>query len=230
MKTLFCSYSHSIECAYIIRVKGNLLSEKSAQECAASCDKVEMPYAFWDAYDGTSESIMEPLHHSQFMRFLKVTDHYLTKTEVACALSHISLWAKCVEEDRPIVILEHDALLLKQVKEHSLFNSICYLGSKEQVFGKWGVYKTPPHSAEGPNYHFMNRAHAYSIDPAVAKNMLAHVLKYGINMPLDMILRADIFPMHQAGIFAYDNPSEETTISARPNGGRSTVRNYELLL
>jgi hypothetical protein len=81
----------------------------------------------------------------------------------------------------------------------------------------------------GKNYHFMCRAHSYSIDPAVAKNMLAHVLKYGINSSLDCMLRADIFPMHQMGVYAYDEGSlANTTILNRAGTDRSTVRNDDL--
>jgi hypothetical protein len=61
--------------------------------------------------------------------------------------------------------------------------------------------------------------------------MLAHVLKYGINAPLDIMLRADIFPIHQMGIYAYnhwDNDKQNTTILGRPLEGRSTVRNDRL--
>ena len=62
--------------------------------------------------------------------------------------------------------------------------------------------------------------------------MLAHVLKYGINAPLDIMLRTDIFPVHQMGIFAYDvkegDIHENTTILGRPKEGRSTKRNDKL--
>jgi hypothetical protein len=115
--------------------------------------------------------------------------------------------------------------------QHAVFNSICYLGSNEQVNQGWQVLPTPPHASEGPNYHFICRAHSYAIDPSVAKNMLAHVLKYGINAPLDIMLRADIFPIHQMGIYAYnhwDNDKQNTTILGRPLEGRSTVRNDRL--
>jgi hypothetical protein len=182
----------------------------------------------WDAYDGTRGEIVPPEHHGQFMRLLKVTDHYLTRGELACALSHISLWLRCVEMDRPIVVLEHDSIMVKPYTDHGVYNSICYLGSNEQVNMGWGVYATPPHASEGPNYHFICRAHAYSIDPAVAKNLLAHVLKWGINAPLDIMIRADIFPIHQMGVYAYDKKRNDTTISGRPKEGRATLRNDDL--
>jgi hypothetical protein len=58
--------------------------------------------------------------------------------------------------------------------------------------------------------------------------MLAHVIKYGINAPLDIMLRADIFPIHQMGVFAYDEKGVETTILNRPKEGRTTKRNDNL--
>jgi len=39
---------------------------------------------------------------------------------------------------------------------------------------------------------------------AGAKNMLAHVIKMGICAPLDILIRADIFPIHQMGVYAYN--------------------------
>jgi hypothetical protein len=191
-----------------------------------------MPYEFWDAYDGTKDSIIPPSHHSDVMKMLKVTDHYLTRGEVACALSHISLWAKCVADDKPMVIFEHDSIMIQPYRQHSVFNSICYLGGHEQAVQGWKVLPTPPHASEGPNNHFICRAHAYAIDPAVAKNMVAHAIKYGINAPLDIMLRADIFPIHQMGMYAYDAMVDklETTILGRPKEGRSTVRNDQLTI
>lgn len=230
---LFFSYNLDVDKAYIIRVKGNEKSERLARRCADSCGQVGMPYQFWDAYDGLSGELKPPAHHGQVMNLIKVTDHYLTRGEVACALSHISLWAKCVEQDKPLVILEHDAVMVQPYLKHNVFNSICYLGSNEQVNQGWGVYPTPPHASEGPNYHFICRAHAYAIDPAVAKNMLAYVIKMGICAPLDILIRADIFPIHQMGVFAFDvyeevDKMKETTILGRPKEGRSTLRNDKL--
>lgn len=233
MKSLFFRYDQSVDSAYIIRIKNNTLSENFAERCAKSCAEVSMNYEFWDAYDGTSDCIVPSSNHIGIMPMIKLTDHYMTRGEVACALSHISLWQKCVLDDKPLVILEHDAIMLAPYKTHAVYNSICYLGSKEQYKDGWAVYPTPPHASEGPNYHFICRAHAYAIDPCVAKNMIAHVLKYGICAPLDILLRADIFPIHQMGIFAYDDneiKDNKTTIKGRPIEGRSTFRNDNLIV
>jgi hypothetical protein len=217
--------------AYIIRVEGHEDSEEKSAHCAESCDKVGQEWEYWEAYNGLDGEIKDASHHNAIMECLKVTDHYMTRGEVACALSHISLWAKCVIEDQPLIVLEHDAVMVEKYEHHAVYNSICYLGGHEQVKQGWKVLPTPPHASEGPNYHFICRAHAYAIDPAVAKNMLAHVLKMGICGPLDILLRADIFPIHQMGLYAYnewDGDKMNTTIKGRPLEGRSTERNDDL--
>lgn len=230
MKSLHFSYDMDVSAAHIIRIKNHSVSELKAAVCAKSCEDVGMPYHFWDAYDGTGETILPPpaLTNYPVMACLKLTDHYLTRGEVACALSHISLWAKCIIDDKPLVILEHDSIMMRPYLKHILYNSICYLGSIEQQKMDWGVYPTPPHGTEGRNYHFILRAHAYAIDPAVAKNMLAHVIKHGICASLDMMLRADIFPIHQIGLYAYDNQDGTTTIKGRAESGRTSTRNDNL--
>lgn len=225
------SYNMQPSKAYIIRVEGLEDSEKKSAHCAESCDKVGQEWEYWEAYNGLDGEIKDASHHNAIMECLKVTDHYMTRGEVACALSHISLWAKCVIEDQPLIVLEHDAVMVEKYEHHAVYNSICYLGGHEQVKQGWKVLPTPPHASEGPNYHFICRAHAYAIDPAVAKNMLAHVLKMGICGPLDILLRADIFPIHQMGLYAYnewDGDKMNTTIKGRPLEGRSTERNDDL--
>lgn len=213
--------------AFIIRVRGHAVSERLAARCANSCEQVGQKYELWDAYNGIEDRIVEPHHHNTIMSLLKVTNHYLTRGEVACALSHISLWAKCILLDKPIVILEHDAIMLRPYITHPFYNSIGYLGGREQVANRFDVKSIPPHASDGPNYHFICRAHAYAIDPIVAKNMLSYVIEKGICISLDMLLRADLFPIHQMGLFAYDL-EDETTILERSENGRNTKINEKL--
>lgn len=228
MRSLSFGYEMNVGMAYIIRILGHKGSEERAARCADSCAKVGMPFTLWDAYDGTGGSLVEPDHSSgsDFMRMLKLTNHYLTRSEVACVLSHVSLWRHCVQTDRPLVVLEHDAVMVRPYVSHLLYNSICYLGCSEQALGGWSVLPTPPHGSDGPNYHFILRTHAYAVDPAVAKNLCAYVLQNGICRSADTLVRADIFPIHQNGVFAHDVRDGHTTIVNRERNDRS--RNDDL--
>lgn len=221
MLNLYYSHNTEVESAYIITIKSNKTSEKLSKRCQDSCSKVEMPAKVWYAYDGTGETIVEPEHlkDDSVMSMLKVTNHYLTKSEVSCILSHISLWLRCIKLDRPIVILEHDAIMVKKVQQLGSYNAIVYLGGVEWASNSFNICDIPPHGSEGPNVHFICRAHAYAIDPQVAKNLVAHVLKMGIYTSADCIMRTDLFNITHMGLNAFDAPGKSTMISRKTEWG-----------
>jgi GR25 family glycosyltransferase involved in LPS biosynthesis len=200
--------------AYIITLKNNKISEKLSKRCQESCIVAGQPFKIWEAFDGTSGEIYYPEHlvGQEHFKFLKQINDRLTVTEIATILSHYSLWAHCVSIDIPIVILEHDAIMYKKYVWHDGWNQINYLGNYTQIETGWPSF--PPHSSATKNYKFICRAHAYAIDPAIARQLISHVIKFGLSAPADMLIRADIFPIVQTGFYAFDAP-EETTITGR---------------
>ena len=218
MGIIYKKYNLNVEKAYVIRVKGNSTSESLASRCIKSCDKVNMPCQLWDAYNGLGNTIIPPdnLKDHVLMNMIKITDHFISSGEAACALSHISLWSKCAEIEKSIVILEHDSIMIQPYYEHKLYNSICYLGNHEQVSYENPVKLTPPFGTYGSyGFPFICRAHAYAIDPTIARSLLSYVLKHGIIGPLDAMMRADLFSIHQIGVYAYDDDTSQTTILQR---------------
>ena len=208
---------HQIESAYIITLKNHLLSENLAKRCYESCAAFDMPAKKWDAFDGTSgQNIVVPKHlqHEGYIKFLRPLNLKLSTTEIACVLSHFSLWCHCIVVDKPITILEHDVIIVKEIKYHKNKNTINYLGYKEQYENN--SIQTPPCfvSIEGYNYTFMRGAVAYSIDPSVARSLVSYVIKEGITKPTDVLIRSDYFSVHQDDIYAY-NTDEHTTIHNR---------------
>ncbi len=205
--------------AYIITLKGNETSERLSARCQQTCLNAGQPYHVWDAFDGTSHNhIVYPNHakDQDHYRFLKQMNDKLTITEVATILSHYSLWAHCVKIDIPIVILEHDAIMVNKYIWHDGWNQINYLGCSKQLETGWPRF--PPHAlpekSERSNYRFICSAHAYAIDPAVARQLVTHVMRFGLAAPADMLIRADLFPLVQTGFYAFEAP-EETTITGR---------------
>jgi len=57
---------------------------------------------------------------------MTLTGYATTETDkkIACSLSHMHLWEKCVEMDEPIMILEHDAVFTRKFKLGKLMNAI----------------------------------------------------------------------------------------------------------
>ena len=225
----------SIEGTYIISIQGNKVSEQLTQQCLASCEKVGQPNVnVFPAFDATGSKVKvqqhdlglpvgelgsikvpEFLQGQAFLNFLRLKRCDLLMTQIACFLSHYSLWCMCLDKDRPIVILEHDAVMVKPFLRHNYLNNIVYLGGSEQIHGSLRDTDTiPPHASDQQGLdRFICRAHAYSIDPIMAKNLVSYSINHGIITTADAIMRYDMFGIVQDGVYAYDNPHDLSTIT-----------------
>lgn len=210
MKSLISDYKNTqIENTYIITIPNNNTSLEFANRCAKSCESVDQKYVLWEAFDGTDSDIKIPknLETIPHIYWPKLINIQLMLGQVACFMSHYSLWCRCLTLDQPLVILEHDAIMIQKFDKHFHYNSIIYLGNQEQYKNGWTIDITPPFATDhNGNVRSLCRAHAYSIDPSVAKKLVAEVLQYGIYTSLDMFIKADIFPIFQFGLYAYDDP------------------------
>ena len=225
----------AIEGTYIISIQGNKVSEQLTQQCLASCEKVGQPNVnVFPAFDATGSKVKvqqhdlglpvgelgsikvpEFLQGQAFLNFLRLKRCDLLMTQIACFLSHYSLWCMCLDKDMPIVILEHDAVMVKPFLRHNYLNNIVYLGGSEQIHGSLRDTDTiPPHASDQQGLdRFICRAHAYSIDPIMAKNLVSYAIHHGIITTADAMMRYDMFGIVQNGVYAYDNPHDQSTIT-----------------
>ena len=225
----------NIEGTYIISIQGNKVSEQLTQQCLASCEKVGQPNVnIFPAFDATGSKVKvqqhdlglpvgelgsikvpEFLQGQAFLNFLRLKRCDLLMTQIACFLSHYSLWCMCLDKDRPIVILEHDAVMVEPFVRHNYLNNIVYLGGSEQINGSLRDTDTiPPHASDQQGLdRFICRAHAYSIDPIMAKNLVSYAIHHGIITTADAMMRYDMFGIVQNGVYAYDNPHDQSTIT-----------------
>ena len=212
MKSLNKSFNTEVLGAFIIHLPKVPISVQLAERCLETCDSVGQKAELFEGFDGTSGNIDVPKHleNQSWVKWLKVTDHFQSSTEIACSLSHIALWVKCMEEDRPLIILEHDAIMVKPYNNHPVFNAISYLGCHEQL-GCHHLPITPAHSSINHNWHFINRAHAYCVDPQVAKRLFINVLDRGIFESADVMIKCDDVAIVQLDFYAYDSDSGYST-------------------
>ena len=225
----------SVEGTYIISIQGNKVSEQLTQQCLASCKEVGQPNVqVFPAFDATGSKIKvqqhdlglpvgelgsikvpEFLQGQAFLNFLRLKRCDLLMTQIACFLSHYSLWCMCLDKDMPIVILEHDAVMVKPYLRHNYLNNIVYLGGSEQIAGSLKSEDTiPPHASDHQGLdRFICRARAYSIDPLMAKNLVSYAIHHGIITTADAMMRFDMFGIVQDGVYAYDNPHDLSTIT-----------------
>ena len=224
-----------MEGTYIISIQGNKVSEKLTRQCVESCEKVGQPNVkLFPAFDATDSKIKvqdhdlgkpigemgtikvpEILKGQAFINFLRLRRADLLMTQIACFLSHYSLWCMCLDKDKPIVILEHDAIMVKQYLRHNYYNNIVYMGGVEQHSGTMGkTGNIPPHASDQKGLdRFICRAHAYAIDPAIAKNLVAYSIHHGLITTADAIMRCDMFGIVQDGVYAYDSNHGLSTIT-----------------
>lgn len=235
------TYSLDIEKAYILSIPNNEKSRIQTEKCQASLERVGMAYEVFSGFDGTGlDSIQTPEHlrDNDFIKWIKIMDHRLTITEVCCALGHLALWAHCMTINRPIVILEHDAIMLLPYTRMLGCNMVEYLGHKseikylckdygvatlEQLLPLIAKYPQPPQlrramlNTVNYNWLYPMGLHAYAIDPMMARRLVSHVLAEGLINPIDALVRSDLFTVVQNGLYACQNDQSElmTTIEHR---------------
>jgi len=221
-ETLNWKYDINVSKAYIITIKNHENSEKMAARCLESCHRVEQDAEIFDAFDGTGSEIIVPEHsrNKDWVSWLKLTNTTLSKPEICCYLSHFALWVKCVEEDRPLIALEHDAVILKPFKQHMAINALIYLGSNEMVRNNyWNPI--PPQAQLCPDYRYILRTHSYSVDPICAKNLIADTVQRGICTAVDVMMNVQKYSILCFGIYALDLPGESTIPEAFVDKGGS---------
>jgi hypothetical protein len=215
------SNSREIESAYIIRLSNNPISVKLSDRCMESCIKINQPAKFWEGFDGTQKSLVVPDHlkDKDYYNWIKVHDNKITLSQLGCVLSHFSLWCHCLTIDKPIIIFEHDAIMLQKLETFEFYNMVQFLGSVEQMRGA-PQYIIPPHgTAYDTMLRFIGRAHAYAVDPQICKNLVTRFIQNGVfaTTTADMFIRADIFGIIQKGIYAYDSwEDKDSTVEELP--------------
>jgi len=130
-------------------------------------------FEFFDAYNGYKMTYKD-LHKLGFMpdhNWIDPTfNRRLTKGEIGCLASHVSLWRLCVALKEPLLVLEDDCVFKPNYEESAVENllkrhNIVYLGYNEmtEVKEDLGHYVVPG---------FAYQTHAYAINPEGARILL----------------------------------------------------------
>jgi len=223
-----------IDSYYIITLRGNKASEDYARRCKKSCVEAGVDpniVYFSQAVDGTKEGhemfyppgghwIKYPTQSYVYPPDINVSKleglvgkDKISKTEAATFFSHYFLWRRCCYINRPIVILEHDALLLRELALFPFTNCLLYLGNEAHEAYDFSLdqYIKPAVRSNG-RFEFMDRAHAYAVDPYMARNLIWKAWRKGINEPVDEFIRFEDFCIIQPVPFIATVQSGETTI------------------
>jgi len=177
---------------------------EAAERCAKSLEKFGMEYTFFPAYTPDSDYIKDMMKHKKFMSGFRHANRFARLDRcVAAHLSHRTLWQMCADnQDGPIGILEHDAVMTQEMPNYLNFRHFVNLGHPS-----YGKYKEPKMS--GVRNLFSKRyfpgAHAYAINPSA----MEMILQRGNDMggPTDTFLSSDQFVLdeHYPWVFKADD-------------------------
>ena len=151
--------------AYCITMRGLEPSEAAFKRARASCAAFGLCLVRWEAITPKDNprammshlGIPEAGFHNKYSN---------AESCMSAFLSHRSLWLHSIERQRPILVLEHDAVMVAPLPE--LREGVINLGMPS--FGK---FKTPPEGL-GKLYSraFFGGAHAYVVYPEPAKQLI----------------------------------------------------------
>ena len=114
--------------AYIITMRGQQVSEILAQECYDSAKKFNIIPEFFTATYGDQIEVEWVEHNLKDFKSAQ-TVRKINSGMAGCLISHLKLWKKCIEIQKPILILEHDAIIIREIPTSILnkFNDVCNL-------------------------------------------------------------------------------------------------------
>lgn len=140
--------------------------------------------------------------------------------KIACSLSHMNLWNKCVQLDEPIMILEHDAVFIRKFRPSKILNGIedgdvLMINDPRGATRRGMVYHENIikndkgiHLVEGVNTpeetvpDGLAGNSAYVITPAAAKKAIELQSSIGI-WPNDALLCKQLFPEKLKSYYPY---------------------------
>lgn len=179
--------------AFIIRKPGDELSERLSSEFIESAKFFGIET---EKFDGVYNNHDQLLLEKKIFCFPKMKE--VKKNNLGfkgCFLSHFLLWEKCLELNEPILILEHDALMIRALPENilDLFSHHCildyaiHLDNYEELLSYEGPTKVTEYkrmidnklSISKINKAHIRGSHAHLIKPLGAKTLIESVKRWG---------------------------------------------------
>ncbi len=193
--------------AFIIRLNGIEESEKLAEECCASANSHGIRTNYFDGIYGETE--IERVHKSYNIHPWKVKMKKGRLGVKGCFLSHFSLWHKSYSLNKPLIIFEHDAFVLKPLPSDILgsFKEFLMLDpynkmkkdyqnkieqeEKSRIEEYFNNDSLPKY---GVTHEYAMGLQAYIIKPRAAGKLINHVHKNGY-LPADLQCNKGIINM-----------------------------------
>lgn len=179
--------------AVVIRKADDELSERLADECIESARAVGITV---QKVNGVYHNHDVLLQKNNLFPYPKIVTKKLRPGYTGCFLSHFLLWKECLAINEPILIFEHDGVMIRALPNNILdtFDTILNLDPASRTATDYEGYLKQDSSlivehyahipSEKVRYRSMNMTHikgihAYIIKPLGAKQLLDSVGKFG---------------------------------------------------
>jgi len=175
--------------AFVIRKKNDELSERLSDECIASAKTFGITV---EKFDGVYDKHEEHLTQDKLFPNI-VAEKKLTNGYKGCFLSHYLIWKKCIEWNEPVLIFEHDAVMLRPITDEILngFDTILVLDrfsrdpqyetllKTEMELKIYQHAKINEYNRKLINRTMISGSHAHLIKPKGAIEVINSIKKYG---------------------------------------------------
>lgn len=206
--------------AYIIRIDNKGAQTEAAASCLASIRKTDSqvnPIFFgatvpdtidkhlkneFSYYDSTKWKWTWPTDPSQNGLDLKTGMYKFCyeaadqKKKLACTLSHMRLWDKCVTDNKPIVILEADARFIRQFNSDEVRGTtICGLNDPRNATRRAKIFHDKARAKNGvQDVPTVNRIGEPPVPQGIAGNSAYYITPEGAKALLDFVTRNGAWP------------------------------------
>ena len=213
--------------AFVITLKDNNYSERCSDRCINSAAEfgvkvfkyygIDKEHAYiameenglkWSWANNNTEPTTCPITGLHTFPYTSADTTLAALTsKIGCSMSHYLLWKRCVDEDEPILILEHDAVFLRPLPEFE-FNGICQINdpSGASPGGVWWSRQMKARGGEGAFEKTWVRKEnerltpdglagnsAYVIKPWAAQELIDKYHELGV-WPNDATMCKQLFP------------------------------------
>lgn len=163
--------------AIVIRLRGVDVSEQLAQECIASGKENGLIIYPFDGIYGEEQIAAK---HREFN--IRPWKEKMKKGRLGvkgCFLSHYSIWLHAIEIDQPIMVFEHDAVVLRKIPDDisNKFDEFLMLDPYNKMQKDYGSLHQLEHDFSIEEYFNEDSQQKYGLKHQYAMGLQAYIIK-----------------------------------------------------
>lgn len=209
---------------YIITLVNNNLSLTSALRCKDSIlqrtsldpDPLDPDPGLWAAF-GPNNCNVDIMFCDWELDSKHFIDNWSRRANaMACFLSHCNLWRKCRDLNEPVIILEHDAVMVTELPCKDYMNKYDIYNLGKPSYGRFNTITSKDRPYEGKLFStsgYLKGAHAYYVTPVGAQKLLDKAKQNA--KPVDLFISDKDFNIGESIPWAFEAHDSFSTIQKK---------------